>query len=435
MIPRRQLILLIAALGLVGLVAAFAPQVAAAWIPAALLVLLVAGVDALLGGVTHAPTVERSAPGSMSLATWTDIRLTIRNETHRRTLTMIVFDHHPEHVETRALPQEITVQPGRFVDMSYEVRPKQRGPMLFSACELRIASPLGLWWRRRIVDEKTEVQTYPNYSTISKLLAYEVDNQLQVAGVRRSRRRGEGIEFHQLRDYRQGDSLRAIDWKATARMSRLIAREYQDERDQQIVFMLDAGRRMLAKDAELSHFDHTLNAMLLLSYVALRQGDAAGVMTVGDTRSWLPPRKGADAINGILNHVYDVQPQPIEVDYVAAATDLAVKQRRRSLIVLLTNAREEDSDDLHTATDLLKRRHLVILASLRERALDDSLKHRIHGFDDALLYAATNQYLDSRRNSHKLLRARGVFVEDCLSDDLPSAITNRYLAIKRSGML
>ena len=86
--------------------------------------------------------------------------------------------------------------------------------------------------------------------------------------------------------------------------------------------------------------------MLLLSFVALRQGDAAGVMTIGQERTWLPPRKGVGAINGLLNHVYDVQPQPVEIDYVAAATELSVKQRRRCLIVLLTNVREEDSEDL-----------------------------------------------------------------------------------------
>ena len=262
-----------------------------------------------------------------------------------------------------------------------------------------------------------------------------MDNRLQLAGVRLNRRRGEGIEFHQLRDYREGDMLRSIDWKATARMGRLIAREYQDERDQQIVFMLDAGRRMLAKDGTLSHFDHVLNAMLLLSYVALRQGDAAGVMTVSDTRRWLPPRKGADAINGLLNHVYRIQPRPVEIDYVGAATDLVVRQRRRSLIVILTNVREEDSEDLRMATDLLKRRHLVILASLRERALDDTLARSVHSFDDAVLFAATNQYLDARRESQKLLRAGGVFVEDCLSQELPAAITSRYFAIKRAGIL
>ena len=435
MIPRRPLLILAVLLSVGGLVAAFVPAVAIAWIYGAAGLLIVIGADAVLVSFTKVPEIERHLPGSMSLSTWGGIRLTIRNESNRRAIKVRVFDHHPQSFVARDLPIDVTVSAGEFVDVSYRTRATKRGPRTCSGCDVRLASPLGLWWRRHFVAEKSSTRVYPNYSTISKLLTYEVDNRLQMAGVRLSRRRGEGIEFHQLRDYRQGDSLRSVDWKATARMGRLIAREYQDERDQQIVFVLDAGRRMLAKDAELSHFDHTLNAMLLLSYVALRQGDAAGVMTVGNTRTWLPPRKGADAINGLLNHVYDIEPQPIEIDYVAAATDLAIKQKRRSLIIFLTNVREEDSEDLRIATDLLKRRHLVILASLRERVLDDTLTNTIHNFDDALLFGATNQYLDARRESHKLLRAGGVFVEDCLSDELPSAITNRYLAIKRAGIL
>lgn len=435
MIPRRPLIILAVLLSIGGAVAAFMPAVADAWVYTAAGLLVVIAADAALGGFARAPEIERHVPGSMSLSTWGGIRLTIRNEAGRRAIRVRLFDHHPQSFVARDLPIDVSVEAGEFVDVSYRVRATQRGPRTFSGCDVRMASPLGLWWRRHFIAEESSTRVYPNYSTISKLLTYEVDNRLQIAGVRLSRRRGEGIEFHQLRDYRDGDSLRSVDWKATARMGRLIAREYQDERDQQIVFVLDAGRRMLAKDAELSHFDHTLNAMLLLSYVALRQGDAAGVMTVGSSRTWLPPRKGADAINGLLNHVYDVEPQPVEIDYIAAATDLAIKQRRRSLIVFLTNVREEDSEDLRIATDLLRRRHLVILASLRERVLDDTLTNAIHNFDDALLFGATNQYLDARRESHKLLRAGGVFVEDCLSDELPAAITNRYLAIKRAGIL
>ena len=91
------------------------------------------------------------------------------------------------------------------------------------------------------------------------------------------RRRGEGLEFHQLREYREGDSQRQIDWKATSRSGQLISREYQDERDQQIMLLIDCGRRMRAQDDELSHFDHVLNAALLLAYVGLRQGDAVGL--------------------------------------------------------------------------------------------------------------------------------------------------------------
>ena len=435
MIPRRPFTVLILLLTGFGVLAAFNPTLNAAWLTAAGMLVAAAVIDSVLLLTVRTPEVERTVPGSVSLSTWVDVHLTFRNLRSRSPLRIRVYDHHPQTAAADGLPQDVTVKPGHFVDMTYAIKPSERGPMVFKSCELRMTSPLRLWWRRRFVPVETEVRTYPNYSTISKLLAFEVDNRLQLAGVRLTRRRGQGIEFEQLRDYRHGDSLRSIDWKATARVRRLSAREYQDERDQQIVFMLDAGRRMIAKDAELSHFDHALNAMLLLSYVALNQGDAAGVMTVAENRKWLPPTKGVGAINGILNHVYDTQPQPIEIDYVAAATELAVRQRRRSLIVILTNVREEDSEDLRTATELLKRRHLVILGSLRERALDESLDKKIHGFDDALLYAATNQYLETRRASQDLLRARGIFVEDCLSDELPAQITNRYLAIKRSGML
>ena len=435
MIPRWPLVWLAAALLLAGLLAAFVPAIAAAWPILAGVAVAVALLDAAFVVRARPPQVERETPGSMSLSSWSTVRLTITNPPGQRPVFVEVYDHHPEHVDVDGLPQRVSVPSGRFADFEYRVRPTQRGTQRYLRTELRIASPFGLWWRRRIVDVESEVHTYPNYSRISKLLAYEVDNRLPLAGVRQSRRRGEGIEFHQLRDYRDGDSLRAIDWKATARMSRLISREYQDERDQQVVFLLDAGRRMLAKDDELSHFDHTLNAMLLVAYIALRQGDATGVMAVGSERHWLPPRKGMATINGLLNHVFDVQPEPVEIDLVSAATELAFRQRRRSLIIILTNVREEDSDDLLTATSFLMRKHLVILASLRERALDDSLAHPVHSFDDALLYAATNQYVDARRDSQNLLRARGVFVEDCLSDELPAAIANRYLAIKRSGML
>ena len=97
--------------------------------------------------------------------------------------------------------------------------------------------------------------------------------------------------------------------------------------------------------------------------------------------------------------------------------------------------RDEQSDDLVAATGLLSRRHLVVLASLRETAIDDVLTGRVEGFDDALRYAGTNRYLEARRESHDALRARGVFVDDCLCAELPMAITNRYLAIKRAGLL
>lgn len=435
MIPSRAMLTLGGLLVGLALLAAFAPALQSAWLFSLVAIAAIALIDAILARFSVKPDLIRKAPTSMSLSTWTSIEITVSNDLSARPRTLQVIDHVPQDFLSEDLPRKVRVEGGRYAIFEYRVRATRRGLFEFDTIEARIASPARLWWRRAFVSARAQVRVYPNYATISKLLAYEVNSHLSLAGLRLRRRRGEGTEFHQLRDYREGDSMRAIDWKATARLKRPIAREYQDERDQQIVFMLDTGRRMLAKDSELSHFDQALNAMLLLSYVALRQGDAAGVMTIGSSRSWLPPNKGMSSINAILNHVYDVQPQPEEIDYIRAATELTVLQRRRSLVILLTNVREEDTEDLKIAIDLLGRRHLVMLASLRERALDDVVREDVHSFDDALTYATTLSYLESRREAQDVLRAMGVMVEDCLSDELPSAITNRYLAIKRAGIL
>ncbi len=434
MIPARPLLAGIGVFALLGVLPFWLPALEPAWRYGLIGFFGLALVDSLL--IRRAKVVvRRSVRPSMSLDSWSTVGLSVDNTANTVPLKVSLYDHYPDHFVVEGLPLDVDVPPGKTASSEYRVRPVQRGLAAFTHCDLRIRSRLGFWTYRRKLDLPADVRVYPNYSTISQLLAYEVDSNLQLAGLRLRQRRGEGIEFHQLRDYRQGDAIRSIDWKATARVGRLITREYQDERDQQVVFLLDTGRRMQAKDAELSHFDHSLNAMLLLCYIALRHGDAAGVMTMGTERSFLPPRKGADAVNGILNHVYDVQPERSEVDYIAAATDLAVRQRRRSLVVMLTNVREEDTDELLRAVRLLSQKHLVMIASLRERSLDDTLGTPIRNHTDALTYAATQQYLDSRRETHQLLAASGVHFEDCLCDELPAAITNRYLAIKRAGLL
>lgn len=435
MLPHPRLLAAVAGIALAGVAAAWIPSLLVSWQAACVVLVVATLADGLLALRLEPPSLGRECPLSMSLGVPAEVTLELSTPDTGRERELRVFDHHPPEMDADELPFTFSLQPGRRQRAVYRLTPHERGSFVFPGCELRLRSPLGLWWRRRFVAVESIVHVYPNYSTISQLLAYQVENRLQLAGLRLSRRRGEGIEFNQLRDYRDGDGLRSIDWKATSRMGRLIAREYQDERDQQVVVLLDAGRRMLTRDGEMSHFDYSLNAMLLLCFVALRQGDAAGVMTLGRERTWLAPRKGSDAINGILNHVFAIQPQPVETDYIAAATELAQRQRRRSLVVLLTDVREEDDHDLGIAADLLGKRHVLVVASLRDRILDRNVAEPVQDFANARLYASTERYLASRRDAGKRLEARGVAVEDCLGEDLPAAITNRYLAIKRAGRL
>jgi len=243
------------------------------------------------------------------------------------------------------------------------------------------------------------------------------------------------MEFHQLREYREGDSLRQIDWKATARMRRLISRDYQDERDQQIVFLLDCGRRMRARDGDLSHFDHTLTAILLTAYVALREGDAAGLLTFAGEERWLPPRKTGAGMDAFLQTLYDLQPATGATDYLAAARALMTRVRKRSLVVLVTNLRDEEDETLLPALQLLRARHLVLLANLRERALEQTLEEPVRDFDDALLHGAVHEYLDQRKRSFERIHAQGILSLDVLPMQLPVTLVNRYLALKRGGAL
>ena len=248
-------------------------------------------------------------------------------------------------------------------------------------------------------------------------------------------RRGEGSEFHQLREFREGDSLRQVDWRATARHGKLISKEYQDERDQNIVLLLDCGRRMRTQDDDLSHFDHALNAMLLLTYVALRQGDAVGVATFSGQQRWVKPVRGAGMLNTILNNVYDLEPGTDAPDYSNAAVELLARQRKRALVVVLTNIRDEDSDDLLPALKLLQGRHTVLLASLREQAIDDVLREDIKDFSQALTLAATYQYLDERGSAISWLINNGINCLDVAPGDLSVQLVNYYLSLKAANAI
>ncbi len=382
--------------------------------------------------------IKRQSPGKMSLGLWHDIELTLHYESgyfSAHQIQVKVFDLFPVNCEFRSLPRQVTLKSNEWVTLKYQLKPLKRGNELFLGVQCLINSPWHFWLRNHYVNEQASAMVYPNFAAISQYALLATENRLSQLGIRKIRRRGEGMDFNQLREYREGDSLRQIDWKATSRMRKLISREYQDEKDQEIIFLLDCGRRMLSKDDELSHFDHTLNAMLLLSYVALHQGDAVGFSTFGKSQRWFPARKGMATIQSLLNNVYDLHAQAVTPDYSQAVTQLLLRQKKRALIIVLTNLRDEDSHDLQNALQLLKRKHLVILASLREQTLDRVMTQPVNDFSEALLLASTCDYQEQRKKMFENLYARGVNYLDVTPDKLAVRLVNRYLDIKSSGQL
>lgn len=381
------------------------------------------------------PTAEREVRGALPLGQWSPVRLRL-SHAGRAPLSVDVFDHYPaEAAEVEGLPRRLTLPPGGWGEVTYRLRPVERGDRRFGAVELSVASPAGLWRRRCFAGAAETVRVLPDFQAVAGYALLAVEDRLGQMGVRLQPRRGEGLEFHQLRDYRRGDVLRQVDWKATSRRGKLISRDYQEERNQQVIFVVDCGRRLRARDGELSHFDHALNAVLLVAYAALRQGDAVGILTFAGAERWMPPRKGPAALPEVMRHLYDLEATHRPPDVQEAARRLAAVQRRRALVVLVTNLRDEDDPELVPALALLRPRHLVLLANLREAALDEAIAQPPQDLSAALLTASVHQYLAARAAARDRLRARGVLTLDVVPAQLPVALLNRYLEIKRSGAL
>jgi uncharacterized protein (DUF58 family) len=400
-----------------------------------LALLVLAIIDALRLRRLPSPRIKRQMPGNLALGRWSEVRLQVSHD-FTEPVAVKMFDHVPQGLSFENLPLPVELQPGQFSEVGYRLRPLKRGHFTFGHCEINLPSPFGLWTGRRLLEVSSDIRVYPDFAKLygGQLLA--VDNWLSQLGVRQRQRRGQGQEFHQLREFREGDSLRQIDWKATARQRTPIAREYEDERDQQIMFLLDCGRRMRSQDDELAHFDHALNACLLLSHVALRQGDAVGLCTFAvDQPRYLAPIKGSSQLKVLLNAVYDLDSSQRPADYSTATHHLLARQKRRALIILLTNLRDEDDEDLLASVKRLGQQHQVLVVSLREETLDRVRNSPVQTLPEALAYCGTVDYLNARAELHERLAAHGVQVLDVRPGELSTGLVNRYLSWKRAGVI
>ena len=430
---RRSLVLLLIWCGF-AVVCSFYPAYFSYWRIAGYLLAALLLTDLLWSWKINAFRLERQVNSNLPINAWSKVTLTLAN-LNNTLLRLTLFDHTPAAFELEGMPVKQAVNAGQVLQIQYRVKPLQRGDAEFTGLDLQIKTLLGFWQRRLFITHSSWVRVYPNFAEISQYTLLATDNRLSQMGVKRRQRRGEGSDFNQLREYRVGDSFKQIDWKATSRQQKLISREYHDERDQQIIFLVDCGRRMRHLEDGQAHLDQALNAMLLLTYVAIRQGDAAGFLSFAGTERWLPPDKGKRTVNRMLNQCYDLDSTTQSADYLGVARKFLGLQRRRALVVILTNTRAEDNVDLTQAIKLLSRRHFVVLADLQEPGLRRTLESQVYDLDSALLYHGVYDYLQQRKQIHENLHHSGGLCLDTTARELPVRLVNQYLDIKRSGRL
>lgn len=353
-----------------------------------------------------------------------------------------LHDHADATLVTAGMPRELNVLGGTITELRYDVTPSRRGSVTFAAADIGVRSRLGLLEILGRIGVTETRRVYPDFAQVARYAWLAGDRRLAEIGIKTYQQRGEGTDFNQLAEYNAGDPVRHIDWKATLRFEKPVVRQFQNERDQCVMLLIDCGRRMRADDRQggmgAAHFDQVLNAVMLLTYVALKQGDAVGAMTFGTPpgeQRWFAPRKGAITLNALMGELFDVQPTPTHSDYLSAAQDLLRHQRKRALVIVVTNFRDEDSNELGQALTLLRSRHLVMTASLRETVVSELMSQPLVTNDNALDIGSAHLYEQARRDAFNRIAAKDSLMVDAEPQQLGIELVNRYHAVKRAGMI
>lgn len=434
LLPSKRLLFWSFGIAVLGLFVPFYPLFLLLWWGSVVALGLFSLIDLVALWRTPPPQIKRQLPRSWTLRRPDSVSLKLTNLAHRE-LRVVLYDHLPETFSSSQRPQSITLKKGTKSEVNDLVTPLKRGDALFSGIDLRLGSPFGLFWRQLHLAQKDPVRVFPDFKRIMKRSLIFSGHALKHRGVRQTPKRGEGLEFQELREYQVGDALRQIDWKSTARLRKVISRAYQEERDQRLIVMMDCGRRLRSENRHGTLFDQALDSILFLSHVALRQGDAVGFSAFNGDERVILPAKGERAFHHLVNQTYDLHPSPATFDFLAATQRILNHPYQRSLIVVVSRIGSEDESDLIAGLQRLRQRHLVLLVTLNEKSVQQLLDQSISHFEAALKYGAAKLYQDEREATLQRIRHEGGLLLDCLPEELPAALLSRYLEIKRASQL
>jgi uncharacterized protein (DUF58 family) len=297
--------------------------------------------------------------------------------------------------------------------------------------------PLGLGLRRGRIELPWDVAVYPSLVTVRLQASVARAHQRREQGMRPLRRLGEGRLFESLRDWVPGDDLRHIDWKATARRGKVIARQYEAERRQQVLLVLDTGRLLTAEIAGVSRLDYVVRAALELAYAAAHHDDNVGVMAFADgVQHFVPPQRGRVGLKRVLDVLAVVEPTLVEPDYPGAFRYLAARNRKRALTVLFTDVIDRfASEALVANVASLRPRHLPLAVTLQNPELTGVAALRPAVPHDAFRKAAAEELLRAREEALGHMRRAGVLVLDVAPERAAEAVVGKYLDLKRRGRL
>lgn len=319
----------------------------------------------------------------------------------------------------------------------YLLRPERRGRFTLGPVTVRTRGPLGLAGRQRQVDLRTDLKVYPALEGRKEVEGRVRRSRLLEVGSRSARVRGGGMEFDSLREYHPDDEFRRINWAATARASKPITNLYREERNQQVLLLLDAGRTMAGTVGGAPRFEHALDAAVAVATLALTVGDRVGAFAFAErVRATVPPRADRAQARRIVDALFDVEPQLAAADYRGAVAAALTRFRRRALLVLFTDLADEAAmDTLLTAIPTLARRHLVLVAEVRDPEAERLARVLPRSSEDAFAKAAAAASQARRDRAAARLARLGAAVVDRPPGLLAGAVADAYLSAKAYGRL
>lgn len=438
MIPTGRLTAAGAILLLLSIAASLSNMFFNIWLAAGMLFVLAVLFDLLICARYREPVLERHFPSVIPVGRKAHIKLVL-HITPPVPSDVQLFDSHPENWTTEGLPIHSrrikNKKKSVKLKMNYILIPNQRGRYSFYSAQIRFKSPLSLWKRCFRPICETSFKVYPDFASISGYKLLTTLGRQNNLGIRKKSRRGQGIDFHQLREFREGDSLRTIDWKSSSKYRELITKEYQDAEDQQIMFLLDCGNRMRAVEEGLSHFDHCLNGMLLVSFIALKQNDSVGFATYGGRNRKTPPVKGPHALRHLMNTSFDLTPSFKASDPREALEYAAGALKRRTLFVMLGKFDREDYVNIQMLTGILKKKHLLLVVNMLEKEISLALEQTPDTQQKAFTAAGAAFHMEQITKAKTGLASRNMIMADACPHNLPVTLVNEYFKIKRTGLL
>ncbi len=375
--------------------------------------------------------VQRTMARVASLGNQHQAEFTVDN-LGQRAIRIELAEDQSEGLQTEPAIHHLSLQPGKRVTVQHLITPHRRGAFDLEFAYSHLLSLRGLWKRQHAFSCPGQLHVYPDIKQIGEYALLARTNRLSQIGVRRTRRAGQDNDFERLRDFQQDDNYKHIDWRASARRQKLTVKQFQTDQSQRVIFLLDCGRMMTNEYDGLSLLDYALNSVLMLSYVALHQGDSVGMICFSDQiHTYVPPAGGKRQMNRILHAGFNQFPNLVQSRFDEAFLYLSSHCRRRSLVVLVTNVIDQvNADQVQNYMQNLIGCHLPLLVLLRDHRIFESADNPAP--DPSVLYrsAAASQILLWRDQVIRRMRATGSLTLDVFPEQMTSPLVNQYLEIK-----